>query len=185
MILWFSKMLLPLVISYVIAFGLISRRPIFDDFLDGAKSGMKTSGGHFADSDWSDYSCGGSAGIRTTGCDNGYLRGSSRTVLYSAGIGAYYSGKAGVQPQQATGLLLDMFRQYGPDSRIGMGGLCHNEQYRDGLLLSEYLFWQCKSAPDPLCSAGRTHRYSGRDCGQHLDYGKVKHYQEHISFTML
>ena len=42
MILWFSKMLLPLVISYVIAFGLISRRPIFDDFLDGAKNGMKT-----------------------------------------------------------------------------------------------------------------------------------------------
>ena len=42
MILWFSKMLLPLVISYVIAFGLISRRPIFDDFLDGAKNGIKT-----------------------------------------------------------------------------------------------------------------------------------------------
>lgn len=41
MILWFSKMLLPLVISYVIAFGLISRRPIFDDFLDGAKNRAK------------------------------------------------------------------------------------------------------------------------------------------------
>ncbi len=42
MILWLSKILLPFVISYVIAFGLISRRPIFDDFLDGAKDGMKT-----------------------------------------------------------------------------------------------------------------------------------------------
>lgn len=42
MILWLSKILLPFVISYVIAFGLISHRPIFDDFLDGAKSGMKT-----------------------------------------------------------------------------------------------------------------------------------------------
>ncbi len=42
MILWLSKILLPFVISYVIAFGLISRRPIFNDFLDGAKNGMKT-----------------------------------------------------------------------------------------------------------------------------------------------
>lgn len=42
MILWLSKILLPFVISYVIAFGLISRRPIFNDFLDGAKDGMKT-----------------------------------------------------------------------------------------------------------------------------------------------
>ena len=37
MILWLSKILLPFVISYVIAFGLISRRPIFDDFLDGGQ----------------------------------------------------------------------------------------------------------------------------------------------------
>ena len=42
MILWLSKILLPFVISYVIAFGLISRRPIFNDFLDGAKEGMHT-----------------------------------------------------------------------------------------------------------------------------------------------
>ena len=42
MILWISKILLPFVISYVVAFGLISHRPVFDDFLDGAKSGMKT-----------------------------------------------------------------------------------------------------------------------------------------------
>ena len=90
MILWFSKMLLPLVISYVIAFGLISRRPIFDDFLDGAKSGMKT----VADILPTLIGLITAVGVVRA---SGYLRGSSRTVLYSAGIGAYYSGKAGVQ----------------------------------------------------------------------------------------
>ena len=113
MILWFSKMLLPLVISYVIAFGLISRRPIFDDFLDGAKSGMKTV-----------------ADILPT------LIGLITAVGVVRASGLLDAGAAGLFyiPQElvpitlvrlvsnsaATGLLLDMFRQYGPDSRIGM-----------------------------------------------------------------
>ena len=88
MILWFSKMLLPLVISYVIAFGLISRRPIFDDFLDGAKNGIKTV-----------------ADILPT------LIG----LITAVGI-----VRASGLLDAITGLLLDLFRQYGPDSRIGM-----------------------------------------------------------------
>ena len=103
MILWFSKMLLPLVISYVIAFGLISRRPIFDDFLDGAKSGMKTVADILPTLDWSDYSCGGSAGIRLLDAITDICAGSSRTVLYSAGTGALLPGKVGVQLQQLRG----------------------------------------------------------------------------------
>ena len=119
MILWISKILLPFVISYVVAFGLISHRPVFDDFLDGAKSGMKTV-----------------AEILPT------LVGlmSAVGVLRASGlldaVTDVCAGAAGLLhiPQElvpitlvrlvsnsaATGLLLDLFRQYGPDSRIGM-----------------------------------------------------------------
>lgn len=119
MILWFSKMLLPLVISYVIAFGLISRRPIFDDFLDGAKSGMKTV-----------------ADILPTLIGLITAVGVVRASGLLDAITDICAGAAGLFhiPQElvpitlvrlvsnsaATGLLLDMFRQYGPDSRIGM-----------------------------------------------------------------
>ena len=119
MILWFSKMLLPLVISYVIAFGLISRRSIFDDFLDGAKNGMKTV-----------------ADILPTLIGLITAVGVVRASGLLDAITDISAGAAGLFhiPQElvpvtlvrlvsnsaATGLLLDLFRQYGPDSRIGM-----------------------------------------------------------------
>ena len=108
MILWFSKMLLPLVISYVIAFGLISRRPIFDDFLDGAKNGMKTV-----------------ADILPTLIGLITAVGVVRASGLLDAITDISAGAAGLFhiPQElvpVTGLLLDLFRQYGPDSRIGM-----------------------------------------------------------------
>ena len=119
MILWFSKMLLPLVISYVIAFGLISRRPIFDDFLDGAKSGMKTVADILPTL----------IGLITA---VGVVRASGLldaiTDICAGAAGLFYIPQELVpitlvrlvSNSAATGLLLDMFRQYGPDSRIGM-----------------------------------------------------------------
>ncbi len=60
-----------------------------------------------------------------------------------------------VSNSAATGLLLGNLRlwQHGPDSRIGMAASGTDEQHGDGLLLPEYLLWQCKGAPDPLCRA--------------------------------
>ena len=37
-----SNALVPLVLFYMIGFGLLQKRPVLDDFLDGAKEGMKT-----------------------------------------------------------------------------------------------------------------------------------------------
>ena len=42
MIQWISRMLVPLIISYIVGFGLLSKRPVFDDFLNGAKNGIYT-----------------------------------------------------------------------------------------------------------------------------------------------
>ena len=119
MILWLSKILLPFVIGYVIAFGLISRRPVFDDFLEGAKGGMKTV-----------------ADILPTLIGLITAVGMVRASGLLDALTSVCAGAAGilhiprelvpitmvrlVSNSAATGLLLDLFRQYGPDSHIGM-----------------------------------------------------------------
>ena len=89
MILWLSKILLPFVISYVIAFGLISRRPIFDDFLDGAKSGMKT----VADILPTLIGLVTAVGVvRAFGYNDWHLRWGCRDISYSARTGSHHAG---------------------------------------------------------------------------------------------
>ena len=119
MILWFSKMLLPLVISYVIAFGLISRRPIFDDFLDGAKEGMHTVADVLPTL----------IGLMTA---TGILRASGFLDVISSFIGKFTNliGFPGelvplsivkmFSSSAASGLLVDLYKTYGTDSRIGL-----------------------------------------------------------------
>ena len=118
MILWFSKMLLPLVISYVIAFGLISRRPIFDDFLDGAKEGMHTVADVLPTL----------IGLMTA---VGVLRASGIREAVSELLkipAALCHIPVPVIPiilvrivssSAAVGLILDIFKEYGPDSLVG------------------------------------------------------------------
>ena len=44
-ILYLSDFLVPAVLFYIIGFGVLSRRPVFDDFIRGAQEGMKTVAG--------------------------------------------------------------------------------------------------------------------------------------------
>mgnify|MGYP000919033851 CR=1 FL=1 len=44
-ILFLSEAMVPLMIFYIVGFGLLSGRPVLDDFIDGAKDGMKTVAG--------------------------------------------------------------------------------------------------------------------------------------------
>ena len=39
---WLSSALMPFILLYIIGFGLLVGRPVFDDFLAGAKKGMGT-----------------------------------------------------------------------------------------------------------------------------------------------
>ena len=95
MILWLSKILLPFVISYVIAFGLISHRPIFDDFLDGVKSGMKTVADILPTPIALITAVGSSQGLRTSGCGDQCLRRGSRAFCIFRGTGTHYPGASG------------------------------------------------------------------------------------------
>ena len=119
MILWISKILLPFVISYVVAFGLISHRPVFDDFLDGAKSGMET----VAEILPTLIGLMSAVGVvRASGLLNavtGVCAGAAGMLQIPRELVPITLVRL-VSNSAATGLLLDLFRQYGPDSRIGM-----------------------------------------------------------------
>ncbi len=42
MILYFSDLLVPFLIFYIVAYGILSRRPVYDDFVRGARDGFQT-----------------------------------------------------------------------------------------------------------------------------------------------
>ena len=39
LILWLSDFLIPLTVLYIVGFGVLMRRPVYDDFVEGAKEG--------------------------------------------------------------------------------------------------------------------------------------------------
>lgn len=115
---YLSDLILPFVIVYILAFGLSAKRPVYDDFVEGAKSGMKTV-----------------AGILPTLI--GLMVGVS--VLRASGFLDFLAGVLGglasaihLPPElmplvlvrmfsasAANGLAADLFREFGPDSFIG------------------------------------------------------------------
>ena len=116
---WISRMLVPLIVSYIVGFGLLSRRPVFDDFLAGAKDGMRAVVGILP------TLIGLMAAV-------GVLRGSGFLDALSGWLAvpaAWLHLPAPLIPltlvrlisnSAATGLMLDIFTRYGPDSLLGM-----------------------------------------------------------------
>ena len=118
-LIFLSEFMVPLTVFYIVGSGILTKRPVFDDFLDGAKNGIKTV-----------------ADILPTLIGLITAVGVVRASGLLDAITDIRAGAAGLFhiPQElvpitlvrlvsnsaATGLLLDLFRQYGPDSRIGM-----------------------------------------------------------------
>jgi len=116
---WLSRYMIPFVICYLIGFGLLSGRPVFDDFLDGAKAGMKTV-----------------AGILPTLIGLMTAVGVLRASGFLDALAGWLAVPAAwlhvpkelipltlvrmISNSAATGLVLDIFAKYGPDSLIGM-----------------------------------------------------------------
>lgn len=118
-LLYISRFMIPLVIVYMITFGLLMKRPVYDDFAEGAKEGARTVMGVFPTL----------VGLMV---GTGILR-ASGLLEWFAGFLAPVAEKAGVPSQlipvavvklfsssAATGLALDIFKEYGPDSQIGL-----------------------------------------------------------------
>lgn len=118
-ILYISTYLVPLVIFYIVGFAFLSKRPVFDDFIEGAKQGMKTV-------------------VQIMPTLIGLM--TAVGVLRASGFLEFLSGLLEkpasllqipgeivpvvlvrlVSSSAATGLLLDIFKNFGPDSYLGM-----------------------------------------------------------------
>ena len=118
-LLYISRFMIPLVIVYMVTFGILMKRPVYDDFVEGAKEGAKTVAGVFPTL----------VGLMV---GTGILR-ASGLLERLAGFFAPAAGKMGVPSQiipvavvklfsssAATGLALDIFGEYGPDSQVGL-----------------------------------------------------------------
>lgn len=119
LLLFLSNIIVPLLLFYIIGFGILSRRPVFDDFLKGAAGGLKTVAGILPTL----------VGLMTA---VGVLRASGFLDF----LGEILTAPAAlvhippplvplllvrlISNSAATGLLLDIFRQYGTDSFTGM-----------------------------------------------------------------
>lgn len=118
-LLFLSEAMTPLVIFYITGFGLLSGRPVFDDFVRGAKAGARTVGDILPTL----------VGLMTA---VGVLRASGFLDFLAALLAApaaLLRLPAPLVPlllvrlisnSAAVGLALDLFQQYGPDSAVGL-----------------------------------------------------------------
>lgn len=118
-LLYFSDLLLPLVIFYILAYGLSQGRPVYDDFVRGAKKGLRTVAGILPTL----------VGLLTA---VSVLRASGLLDLL-ADVLSVLTGRLGIpsplvplllvrmfSSSAANGLVTDLFATYGPDSQIGL-----------------------------------------------------------------
>lgn len=117
-LIFLSEFMVPLVIFYIVGFGLLSGRPVFDDFLKGAAEGMKTV-----------------AEIMPTLIGLMAAVGILRASGFLEAVAGFLKTPAGwlhipvpivpvilvriISSSAATGLILDIFKEYGPDSLVG------------------------------------------------------------------
>ena len=115
-LIFLSEAMVPLMIFYIVGFGLLSGRPVLDDFIDGAKDGMKTV-----------------AGILPTLVGLLVSVGVLRASGFLDFLGELLQMPAALLHQivpvvlvrlvsnsAATGLVLDIFKEYGTDSSLGL-----------------------------------------------------------------
>lgn len=119
MIVWLSKIMIPLTVTYIIAFGLISRRPVFDDFLVGAKDGMKTVAGILPTLIGLMTAVGVLRASGFLDALGSWLAVSAKWIHFPAELVPLTLVRL-VSNSAATGLVLDIFKEFGPDSPLGM-----------------------------------------------------------------
>lgn len=116
-----SESIIPLIVFLIVSYGLLNRQNIYQDFLEGAKDGFHTVIDILPTL----------VGLMTA---VGILRASGFLDFLSAALGkfaAYIHFPAELVPisivkmfssSAANGLLLDLYKTYGPDSFLGMCG---------------------------------------------------------------
>lgn len=114
-----SNIIIPVIIFYIVAYGLIHKRNVYEDFIKGAKDGIRTV-----------------IQIMPTLVGLMVAVGVLRASGFLTFIGGLFQGMTDrigfpselmplvfikmFSSSAATGLVLDIFRNYGPDSHIGL-----------------------------------------------------------------
>ena len=117
-LLYLSEWLVPLMIFYIVGFGILSKRPVFDDFLKGAAEGIKTVFGVLPTL----VGLMTAIGVLRT---SGFLAAVSEVLKIPAGFLQIPVELVPViltrmiSNSAATGLVLDIFKSHGPDSVLG------------------------------------------------------------------
>ena len=118
---YLSDFIIPLVIFYVVGIGLLMKNNVYDDFVEGAEDGFRVVGGILPTL----------IGLMMA---TGILRASGALNLFSGWISPF-TEKLGLASEviplivvkmfsssAASGLLLDLYKAFGPDSYIGCLG---------------------------------------------------------------
>ena len=118
-LIFLSEAMVPLMIFYIVGFGVLSGRPVLDDFIDGAKDGMRTVAGIFPTL----------VGLMVS---VGIIR-ASGFLDFLGEVLAMPAALLRLPPQlvpvilvrlvsnsAATGLVLDIFKEYGTESQLGL-----------------------------------------------------------------
>ena len=117
-LLFLSETIIPILIFWIVSYGLINRRPVYEDFITGAKDGFKTVLGIMPTLIGLMVAVGV---LRASGFLD-FLTGQLSyivpshvfpTELLPISLVKMFSSSA------STGLLLDIFKEYGPDSELG------------------------------------------------------------------
>ena len=170
--LYLSDLMIPFLLFGIIGFGLLSGRDVYQDFLDGAREGLKTIASI----------CPTLIGLMTA---VGVLRASGLLKYMGDFLGKILSplGIPGdivplalvrlFSSSAAASLLLDIFKEYGTESTTG---------FMAAIILSatESVFWHDKGEENSLHLSWSTFCYGCRDNGCYLDR-KLKRLLVHLS----
>lgn len=118
-ILFLSEAMVPLIIFYIVGFGVLSKRPIFDDFINGAKEGVKTVAGIMPTLIGLMTAVGV---LRASGFLDflgNLLKAPAQMLHLPAPIVPVILVRL-VSNSAAVGLLIDIYKEFGTDSYIGM-----------------------------------------------------------------
>lgn len=117
-LIFLSEFMVPLVIFYIVGFGLLSGKPVLDDFLKGAAEGMKTVAGILPTLIGLMAAVGilRASGLLETAAE--ILKAPAARLHIPTPLVPVMLVRL-VSSSAATGLILDIFKQYGPDSLTG------------------------------------------------------------------
>ena len=115
-LIFLSEFMVPLTVFYIVGSGILAKRPVFDDFLDGAKEGMRT----VADVLPTLIGLMTAVGVLRA---SGILEVLSELLKFPAALCHIpvipIILVRIISSSAAVGLILDIFKEYGPDSLVG------------------------------------------------------------------